>query len=268
MGKIITVSAFKGGVGKTTSATNLAAAVKKNSDETVLLADIDFQANSTKAFGYNPKKKEIAEKNIYTVLHGEHSIKDCILHHVSGVDILPSTFDFGAFDLDIFEDEKKFPRKDLPYILRNMFKPITNDYDYIICDAGPSLSMLATNYITASDEFIIVTQTGSDSLDGTKDFISHIHKVRASYAKGKDYSISIIVTMFDPRTNVSIDILQAARKYADKNNIFIPDTVVPDTVRYENARSYYGVPLVLAENSKYSECYEALAKELIQNGER
>jgi chromosome partitioning protein len=265
MGKIITVSAFKGGVGKTTSATNLAAAVRKNSDETVLLADIDFQANSTTAFGYNHKK---LDKNIYTAFLGEHSIKDCILHHVSGVDIVPSSYDFSAFDWDIYENEKKFPRKQMPYILQDLFKPVVNDYNYIICDAGPSLSMLATNYITMSDEFIVVTQTGADALEGAIQLIKHIHNVRASYAKGKDYSISMIVTMFDPRTNISVDVLQEARKFADKNNIYIPDTVVPDTVRYENARSYYGVPLVLAENSKYSECYETLAKELIQNGER
>jgi chromosome partitioning protein len=254
MCKIISVAAFKGGVGKTTSATNLAAAIKKINPAKVLLVDLDFQTNVSLAFGYG-----IVYKSMYQVLHGQEAIQDIILHHDSGIDIAPSSFDMCAFDHDLFTQDKF---KDKAFVLRDILEPIKSKYDYIILDTPPALSMLATNYIVASDSILVVLQTGSFALAGALKLIERINVTRQSYTKDT-YEVKMFATFFDSRTNISTDILQEARRYCDSAGIYLAENVISRTVKYNNAQAYDALPLVLIDDSSFAEQYIKLCKELI-----
>ncbi len=250
MGRIIAVANQKGGVGKTTTAINLAACLSEKGKK-VLLIDMDPQGNATSGIGVD--KTEL-EYTIYDLMISESSINDCIIRNVyKDMDLIPTSVDLAAAEIELIGVERK------EFILKDEIDFIKDSYDFIIIDCPPALSMLTINAMTTADSVIVPIQCEYYALEGLSQLMHTINLVSERLNPTLDIE-GIVFTMFDGRTNLSNQVVENVR-YNMGNNVY--DSVIPRNVRLAEAPSY-GMPIIQYDpKSTGAEAYMALADEVI-----
>lgn len=252
MAKIIAISNQKGGVGKTTTAVNLAACLADFSMR-VLLVDIDPQGNATSGLGVEKRGRET---DIYRLLIGECGVKDAITKTAcEGLDLIPSTVDLAGAEAELLTAE------DREFILREELKKVSDDYDYIIIDCPPSLNVLVLNGLCAADTMICPLQCEFYALEGLSQLLETVRMVQDRLNPDLTFG-GIVFTMFDGRTRLSAQVIQNVRENLNRH---IYKTVIPRSVRLSEAPSY-GEPITRYDNrSAGAEAYRGLAREILVN---
>ena len=251
MGKTITFSNQKGGVGKTTSAVNIAAALSKKG-KSVLLIDMDSQGNATSGVGIS---KKAVKASSYDLLTGETSASEAVVHtEFKNLDLIPSSIDLAGADLDLSDTENR------NLILKKSLSAIKYEYDYIIIDCPPSLGTLAINALCASDGVIIPMTCEYYSLEGLSQLMVTIREVKRLYNPELDIT-GILVTMYDKRLTLAKQVLAEINKYySDK----LFKTTIPRNIRITESPSF-GKPVIYFDKySKGSFAYEKVAAEIVK----
>ncbi len=253
MGKIISIANQKGGVGKTTTAINLAAYIADYSYR-VLLIDIDPQGNATSGVGINYRKPKYSSYNLLTEqLSAEKAI---ITTEFRNLDIIPANIELAGAEIELaLIDERE-------RALQNALRPIQNKYDYIFIDCPPSLGLITVNALTASHSIIIPLQCEYYALEGLSQLLDTIKLVRKRL--NKDLKIEgILFTMFDGRTNLAIQVVDEVKKHFARE---VYKTIIPRNVRLSEAPSHGKPILYYDDKSKGAEVYKELAMEVLQRG--
>ncbi len=251
MGKAIAIFNQKGGVGKTTTNINLAACLAMRGLN-ILVLDIDPQGNTTSGLGI-PKRS--VEKSSYDLLVDNADPQDTIIHtSVKGLDLIPASVDLAGAEIVLVQLEGRERR------LKNALNKVRENYDYIFIDCPPSLGLLTINALTAVDSVLIPIQCEFYALEGVSQLMSTIELVRKSL--NPELVIQgVILSMFDGRTNLSIQVVEEVKKYFGSK---LYSTVIPRNVRLAEAPSF-GVPISKYDpRSKGARAYEAFAEEFLR----
>ena len=254
MGKIIAIINQKGGVGKTTTAVNLSAALGQLGCR-VLLADLDPQGNATSGVGINKREVKVSS---YHVLMEESGAAEAILPtRFKGLSILPSNIDLAGAEIELVEKENRAKS------LRAALLRVKEDYDFIFIDCPPSLGLITVNALTASDSILIPIQCEYYALEGLTQLMTTVRAVQ----RGLNENIrmeGVLLTMFDGRTNLSIQVVEEVKRHFGKK-VFA--TVVPRNVRLSEAPSH-GEPITAYDRyCRGAEAYMALAQEFLRRNE-
>lgn len=251
MAKIISFANQKGGVGKTTSAINIAAGIGLKGKKTLLL-DCDPQGNASSGVGI---RRNRIGATTYDILIGRARAEDAIIKtEYKNLSVLPSSMPLAAAELELADLE------DRAFRLKNALESVKNDYDYIFIDCPPSLGMLTINALTASEGVIVPMQCEYFSLEGLTQILSTVKQVKRLY--NPDLSLTgILITMHNGRLNLSVQVLDELKKhYADK----LFSTPVSRNVRLSEAPSF-GMPIQYYDKySKGSSAYDDIAAELLE----
>ena len=254
MGRIIAIANQKGGVGKTTTAINLSAALAELKQK-VLVIDVDPQGNTTSGFGLN--KNEL-DKTIYELMLGEYEIEDCIIKNIlDNLSILPSNVELAAAEIELIGiDEKE-------YILKKEVAKVRDEYDFVIIDCPPSLNMLTVNAMTTADTVLVPIQCEYYALEGLSQLLHTVDLVKERLNPSLEME-GVVFTMYDARTNLSLQVVENVKTNLEQT---IYKTIIPRNVRLAEAPSH-GLPINIYDpKSAGAESYQLLAEEVIHRGE-
>ena len=250
MGRIIAVANQKGGVGKTTTAINLSSCLAELGQR-VLVVDTDPQGNTTSGLGVD---KDAAELTVYQLMIGECQIRECIEHtQFERLDVIPSNVNLAGAEIDLIGIE------DREYILKKALAEVREEYDFVILDCPPSLSMLTVNAMTAADTVLVPIQCEYYALEGLSQLIHTIDLVKERLNKRLKME-GVVFTMYDARTNLSLQVVENVKENLNQN---IYKTIIPRNVRLAEAPSY-GQPINIYDpRSAGAESYRLLAEEVL-----
>ena len=252
MGKIIAIANQKGGVGKTTTAVNLAAALGAL-EKKVLLVDADPQANASSGLGINIEE---LNKTTYEILDESVLAKDAILPTTSpNVSIIPSHINLVASEIELADKNER------EYKFKKAFTEIKDDFDYIIIDCAPSLGLITLNSLTAADSVIIPIQCEYYALEGLGKLLNTIKSVQQIHNPNLDIE-GLLLTMYDPRLRLSNQVAEEVRMYFPE---MVFKTVIQRNVRLSEAPSFGESILKYDADSKGSVNYLQLAEEVLNN---
>lgn len=247
MGRIIAVVNQKGGVGKTTTAVNLTAALT-DLGKKVLLCDFDPQANATSGLGVNKRK---IKYSVYDVVINGVSAEEAIVKTKFG-DVLPASSDLAGATVELIGAEGR------DKVLKNALAPLKDQYDLIFIDCPPSLELLTLNGLCAADGIMIPVQCEYYALEGLSDLMTTLRSVKKRLNTSLEI-FGVALTMYDGRTNFSAQVAQEVRRHFD-GKVF--STVVPRNVRLAEAPSH-GIPVMAYDRtSNGSKAYKAMAEEV------
>ena len=255
MGKIISITNQKGGVGKTTTAINVSASLAV-AEKKVLLVDMDPQGNATSGSGID---RNSIQTSIYDVMIGRMDIKEVIVPtDLRYFQVVPAGIDLIGAELELVELEKR------EFVLRNILYPVRNNFDFIILDCPPSLGLLTINALTAADSVIIPVQCEYFALEGLSQVMRTIGLVQKSLNSSLDIE-GILHTMFDGRNNLSHQVAEEIKGHF-KEKVF--NSMIPRNVALGEAPSH-GKPIITYNiNSRGAQSYLGLALEVMKNDKK
>ena len=254
MSRIIAVANQKGGVGKTTTAINLAACLAE-AGKKVLTIDLDPQGNMTSGLGVD--KNEV-ENTVYELMLDECTVKESMTDTVvEGMQVIPSNVNLAGAEIELLGINEK------EYILKNAVDYVKDDYDFIIIDCPPSLNMLTINAMTTANSVLVPIQCEYYALEGLSQLIYTIDLVKDRLNPNLKMD-GVVFTMYDARTNLSLQVIENVRENLNQK---IYNTIIPRSVRLAEAPSY-GLPInIYDRKSTGAKAYRALAEEIIEKGD-
>ena len=255
MGKAIAIFNQKGGVGKTTTNINLGACLALKGKK-VLILDLDPQGNTTSGIGI---QKKTLDYTVYDLLiDDEFDAESAVLSTaVENLDIIPASVDLAGAEIELVQIEGRERR------LKNAIEKVRDKYDYVFIDCPPSLGLLTINSLTAVESVLIPIQCEFYALEGVSQLVNTIELVKNSLNPGLEIE-GVVLSMFDGRTNLSIQVVQEAKRYFGSK---VYATIIPRNVRLAEAPSY-GMPIVKYDpKSKGAEAYMEFASEFLEREE-
>ena len=253
MGRVIAISNQKGGVGKTTTSINLSACLAEKGKK-VLVIDIDPQGNTTSGLGLD---KDSLKATVYDLMINYAPIWDCISPSVvDNVSVIPSDRDLAGAEIELVGIKER------EYILKKEVDKVKDDYDFVIIDCPPSLSMLTINAMTTADTVLVPIQCEYYALEGLSQLMYTIDLVHERLNPELILE-GVVFTMYDARTNLSLQVVENVKSNLNQN---IYKTIIPRNVRLAEAPSH-GLPITLYDSrSTGAESYRMLAEEVVEYG--
>lgn len=254
MGRTIAIANQKGGVGKTTTAINLSSCLAE-AGQRVLTIDFDPQGNATSGLGL---EKGQIEDTVYEMMLGDCSFEDCLQREVQeDLDVLPSDSNLSGAEIELLDVENK------EFVLKSHLDQVKNDYDFIIIDCPPSLSLLTLNALVAADTVLVPIQCEYYALEGLSQVLRTINIVKRKMNPSLEME-GVVFTMYDARTNLSLEVVENVKNNLNEK---IYKTIIPRNVRLAETPSH-GMPINIYDSkSTGAESYRLLAAEVISRGE-